>query len=357
MQMQKQKVIIFGSGQSGYNSLRWLERQDDCDVICFVDNNSKKYATKYCGKTVEPPTVLEIIDYDCIYVASDWYQDILQQLLNLGVNTEKISIVQKSIRLGWSFHSEYSCCFMINKLRAFDVFLKGNKVDYFIYGGALLGLIRENRFLPWDYDVDIFIASDNHVDPFEKAVFGLLHLLKKADDCELNIEKTIYDGETIGFPKNQVSRIIVRFERGGKVISQLDIVRLIYNEDVCLWADNKASYFAPRRIFEGHRTIVAYGHKFPIPALAEDLLSLMYGNWEKPNKEWDGTCHQLNLFAGTHAVMAETEQVANAIDNPSGDTDRSTDYVDKIALNANLSDGELHNALPIPSSKKTTITP
>lgn len=34
------------------------------------------------------------------------------------------------------------------------------KIDYWIEGGTLLGIKRENRLLPWDNDVDMSINQD-----------------------------------------------------------------------------------------------------------------------------------------------------------------------------------------------------
>ena len=41
--------------------------------------------------------------------------------------------------------------------------LDENNVPYTLEGGTLLGIIRENRLLPWDNDLDITI-TDDHLD-------------------------------------------------------------------------------------------------------------------------------------------------------------------------------------------------
>jgi len=38
--------------------------------------------------------------------------------------------------------------------------LDKNHIDYWLEGGTLLGVIRENRLLPWDNDMDISIKED-----------------------------------------------------------------------------------------------------------------------------------------------------------------------------------------------------
>ena len=40
--------------------------------------------------------------------------------------------------------------------------LTDNKIDYFIDQGSLLGIIRENRILPWEDDLDFGLFSDKY---------------------------------------------------------------------------------------------------------------------------------------------------------------------------------------------------
>jgi phosphorylcholine metabolism protein LicD len=39
--------------------------------------------------------------------------------------------------------------------------LDENEIPYTLEGGTLLGIIRENRLLPWDNDMDLTIADDH----------------------------------------------------------------------------------------------------------------------------------------------------------------------------------------------------
>jgi hypothetical protein len=40
--------------------------------------------------------------------------------------------------------------------------LNDNKINYWLCHGTLLGIIRENRLLPWDHDIDFAIWDDEH---------------------------------------------------------------------------------------------------------------------------------------------------------------------------------------------------
>ena len=40
--------------------------------------------------------------------------------------------------------------------------LNDNKINYWICHGTLLGIVRENRLLPWDHDIDFAIWDDEY---------------------------------------------------------------------------------------------------------------------------------------------------------------------------------------------------
>ncbi len=44
---------------------------------------------------------------------------------------------------------------LIHSLETIKLILDEKKIDYWLDAGTLLGAIREKRFLPWDYDIDL----------------------------------------------------------------------------------------------------------------------------------------------------------------------------------------------------------
>lgn len=46
-------------------------------------------------------------------------------------------------------------------LNDFDEICKRNNITYYLAGGSALGAIRNNGYLPWDDDLDVYITRDN----------------------------------------------------------------------------------------------------------------------------------------------------------------------------------------------------
>jgi len=51
---------------------------------------------------------------------------------------------------------------LLELMKRVDCFLRENGIEYFLFGGSLLGAIRHNGFIPWDDDIDIVMSRDNY---------------------------------------------------------------------------------------------------------------------------------------------------------------------------------------------------
>lgn len=49
---------------------------------------------------------------------------------------------------------------LLELLKQFDEFTKLNNIKYFVAYGTCLGAIRENGFIPWDADIDVFMPLE-----------------------------------------------------------------------------------------------------------------------------------------------------------------------------------------------------
>lgn len=81
------KIILFGTGDY-YNKYKdWFDSED---IVCLLDNNEQKQGTVLGGKIVKSPSTVLSLEFDIICILSVYYDEIKEQLLELGVAKEHI---------------------------------------------------------------------------------------------------------------------------------------------------------------------------------------------------------------------------------------------------------------------------
>lgn len=82
-------ILIFGTGSGSIKVLDNLNL-DKVKILAFIDNNREKYGSTYHNRQVISPNSIKEYEYDYILIASQVYSKIYRQLINLGVNQNKI---------------------------------------------------------------------------------------------------------------------------------------------------------------------------------------------------------------------------------------------------------------------------
>lgn len=158
-------------------------------------------------------------------------------------------------------------------------------IGYILEAGTLLGIVRENRLLPWDNDVDITItdAYENRLlrNRWRFWLKGYRFYVRR------------YKRDTGPFRKGQVRIIRIQTRRLMfiKDLSLLDIFikRLIGDEYYWTVDVIKPVLKATPRHFYDETTVLEFeGKKYSVPKNAEDYLAYHYGkNWRIPVKKWN----------------------------------------------------------------------
>ncbi|MBB6632572.1 glycosyltransferase [Cohnella thailandensis] len=86
----KKSIAVFGTGEASKRVLNML-RSLDVEVEYFLDNNSKKWGESFEGASVISPDEINSrsLDDSLIIIASMYYKDISEQLVEMGLEIDK----------------------------------------------------------------------------------------------------------------------------------------------------------------------------------------------------------------------------------------------------------------------------
>ena len=151
-------------------------------------------------------------------------------------------------------------------------------INYFLQTGVLLGAVRENDFIKWDWGVDISVFTDefkNQIDPLtlslKKANFEIIYVLNKKNDL-----KIYFKGK---YPKDVTGYTIFSWNYSKK--------------NDFYWRRN---YSVPSKFLKSFSSVFFLGRKFRCPKNPEEYLTYAYGNWKKPIRTSDKEIYNSNDY-------------------------------------------------------------
>ena len=145
--------------------------------------------------------------------------------------------------------------------------LSQEKIPYRLASGTLLGFYRDNAFIPWDNDVDIFF---NVVDIFNKKE-DLVRNLKK-EGFEIILNSKIKDYTCFGF---RVKKYGTRYEFSGFH------EKGNYMMQLPKW---NIGWKYPKALFNSLGKIKFKNNEYMTFSDIEHFLILQYGNWKEPKR-------------------------------------------------------------------------
>lgn len=161
-------------------------------------------------------------------------------------------------------------------LRVKEIFDKFN-VPLILGKGVLLGVIRENRILPWDGDIDLFILASN---PYENIV--------KAIDL---MNKSGFEfWETYKTPKGKIIHWAFAPTRGNtpvcfKMLCPSKDPNFVMETGIALGKRKATITLLAAHLFNPPKEITFLGQKFLVPNPPEKYLTKNYGwDWKMPRK-------------------------------------------------------------------------
>jgi phosphorylcholine metabolism protein LicD len=162
--------------------------------------------------------------------------------------------------------------------------MEKSHLNYWLEGGTLLGIVRENRLLPWDNDLDLSIRSN------ELGTVMRLRLSIWLKGYRIRVRRHPVADPPLAAGTVRLLKITTRrwFFLNGDV--RMDVFVKYKSDNEYLWTvgkKNRVKKSVPARFYESLTTINFNGKTYQIPLDYDGYLSYRYGDWRTPVQEWN----------------------------------------------------------------------
>lgn len=161
-----------------------------------------------------------------------------------------------------------------------------NNIKYTLEGGTLLGIVRENRLLPWDNDMDLTTTQDE-LKKLKKLRFSLWK-------AGYRVRFRYYKKDVLPFKKGEIRMMKIQTRKFYffKEFALLDVFIKKRIDDKYYWTvttKNPILKSVPAEFYDNLTEIDFLYTKFSIPKKCNEYLTYRYGDWKTPVKEYDFT--------------------------------------------------------------------
>ena len=164
-----------------------------------------------------------------------------------------------------------------------DVFER-HGVRYSLTAGTLLGVVREDRLLPWDQDLDLTVFYDElpqlraALDEVRRSGYVVRTAMQGRDDPPLRRGQTriikIYNRRFLFFRGRFRMDCFVKVKEGDRYYWAVGV-------------KNYAKKAIAARFYDSMEAVDFRGRRYPVPGNPREYLRLRYGaDWEVPKKQW-----------------------------------------------------------------------
>jgi len=165
-------------------------------------------------------------------------------------------------------------------LKTIDI-LNEKGFKYWLEAGTLLGILRDGDLIPWDYDADLGIPAES-ADEIMKLRFEFFpnYLIKRR-----RIQTPWLPGDM------RVIKVKTPWEKIRQINFHIDLFCVYPVKDKYRWVDSNALKHVDRKYYDTLSTIQWEGRTINIPNYVEEYLSLRYGNWQVPERNYNAGLH------------------------------------------------------------------
>ncbi len=168
-------------------------------------------------------------------------------------------------------------------------------IRYFLQTGILLGAIRDNNFIPWDWDIEVSVFSDEVVNKMDL-------LINELNSAGFEILKNF----------RELSHLKIDFK--GELSTETTkytIMGWCYDKKKKIFWRNK--FKVPERLLSEMRKIEFFGKSHLAPYPPEKYLEYQYGNWKKPIISSDKSVYLTKNFSGISPIKVFLKKILKFI--------------------------------------------
>ena len=173
--------------------------------------------------------------------------------------------------------------------------LNNLEIRYFLQGGILLGAIRHNGFIPWDWDVEISVYSDEAI-----------------HKMDLLLSEITASGFSIIKHYKELSTLKIDFK--GKLANEVTSYTIFgWNHDVHKRVFWRRKLKIPEHYMNDMEIIELFGKHHTVPSPPEEYLVHQYGDWKTPLQTSNKNRYLTKEFSGISILGDFVEKIENRI--------------------------------------------
>jgi len=280
---QTTTALIFGASLSGRSALSDISER--YDVLAFVDNDSKKHGACIQNIPIISPSKIVELNPDKILIASEFFEQIQQQLQQLVPQIEVEVLPARLIKPIQLKNSHRQGQTAVDLLLMLSENLKSHNVPHYIDAGTLLGVYRDNALIPWDDDLD-FSVNANYLTHSINIIEQLLPKMLEITGVNWILHKYINQQNYGAVPIGAIRALKLLPDDDSGAFPGIDFfVKYIQGEhmDYCLAS---RGFRMPSSHFSDMQSHTFAGGDVSLPNHVEAYLEGHYGDWRTPQENW-----------------------------------------------------------------------
>ena len=260
--MKNVKLVYFGTGGS---AKAYCKNSDTLPDI-FIDNDASKWGTLLNGVEIMNPEVLSQLSVEKVVLTTSYLKEVYPQILSLGVNEDNIHIPPKSMWSNRVFGEESIRIEAADKLHKLMV-STSDEYSLVSVGGTALGFNRNNDFIQWDDDIDLFAPIQMKKD-----------LINIFDQWNFRYEYNSH-------PIMAYLLFWIPLESGIEIDACVKFFDATRKSFVDTYEDHRWEW--PTKMFTQYTQVEVHGKLMNVPNPPHKYLSEVFGStWAMPNPEF-----------------------------------------------------------------------